>query len=110
MVINSFIIYILFVGSVHSEMNRRVMKTVLGEVFAQFNGPDKTPWSSVVIEGTVLPTCSHSMHLLLIDDNHYEVSKHHLTTKTRMVCRDYCILSLNVSKAFGSSLLIIHII
>ena len=44
-----------FLFSFHSEINRRVMKTVLSEVFAQFNGPDKTPWSAVVIEGTILP-------------------------------------------------------
>ena len=43
----------LLTESVHSEMNRRVMKTVLSEVFAQFNGPDKTPWSSVVIEAAL---------------------------------------------------------
>ena len=91
--------FYLFVYSVNSEINRRVMKTVLTDVFAQFNGLEKTPWSSVVIEGTILPIMKFQ-------------SITYLTTKTGTPYRDYCITvgSLKVGKPSWYSLLTIHVI
>lgn len=42
--------------SFDSDSNRATVETVIKEVLAQFHGVDKTPWSRLVIEGTVCST------------------------------------------------------